>query len=149
MPPSPPGPDGVQTDCAVCHGPERSPPYLYSLLSDGKAALEVGADASVPADLLARFRAALDRALAESAVEIRAPGSPGVAPVRVEVRLDVGAGTTDRGAGFTAARATAIVALHRVRVEVAGDPGIAREREEAVRAALESLAGEVALVLGG
>jgi hypothetical protein len=77
------------------------------------------------------------------------PGTPGAAPVTVRLSVEADTGETDRGTIFEAARARARVTLHRVDLVLEGEPGISKDRAEAVRKALESLAAEVALVVGG
>lgn len=71
-------------------------------------------------------------------------GAPGAASVRVEVFLDAGAGATDGGSRFRAARARAVIALGRARVPVQGLHRAGRDGEALAAEALDSLAARVA-----
>jgi hypothetical protein len=139
--------DGILTDCAVCHGPERSPRSLYQLLPDGQLRLDVRFDETVPADRHEPFRSALFAACEEALLHRVEEGDPGIPEVRVAVGIEVGEGRTDQGAAFFAARARAKLVLHRAEVEVEGRPGVAKDRAAAVEAALGRLVHRVVLTL--
>ena len=89
----------------------------------------------------------LEDELSLSPAEIHAAPGPDAPLVEVSISLVIEKGRADNGAEFIAARALAIVSLHRVRVEVLGTPGVAVDRPVAIRKAMKALAKKVALVL--
>ena len=127
--------------------PERVPPSLYKLYSDGKITLAIEFDPSVPPDEAASWKERLVESLSHTAVEVLPPPAPNAAPVRVKVAVEVDTGDTRQGPEFFAARARAVVRLHRAAVEVASRPGVSTKRAEAIGKALEDLVERVALVL--
>ena len=143
VPPDPPRPDGILTDCAVCHVPEPATDSLYPLLLDG-AVLRVEFGPRTKEEHRTLFRRMLNEAIERSPLSVLPDGGP---VVRIRVDLAIAEGRTDRGASFFAARATAVVTVHRARVEVDAGPGVDTNREEATRKALRELARRVALVV--
>ena len=76
-----------------------------------------------------------------------AAATQGAAIVRVKVDVDVGAGRTDAGTPFHAARATAVVEIGRHRVTLNGGHAAAKSRAAAEAVALEFLLPRVATCL--
>jgi hypothetical protein len=137
----------VITDCAVCHVPERSPRSLYKLLSVPVVTLDIAFDAAVPEAERGPWREALLARLARTSVEVRTAPAADATPIRIRVAVTADAGRTPDGRAFHAARARAVVRLHRASVEVDGAPGVAAGEAEAIRRALADLADRVAVLL--
>jgi hypothetical protein len=127
--------------------PHRSPPSIFQLLSAGAMSLDLAFDASVPEGERGAWRSRLLQLLADTAVEVAREPSPHAAPVSIRVSVTLDGGRTDQGTEFFAARAIAVIALHRARVEVTSRPGVAETRGRAVARALADLAERVATVL--
>jgi hypothetical protein len=117
------------------------------LYSDGRITLSIEFDPSVPGALRAPWEARLRESLAPTAVVVLPAPARNAAPVSVMVAVMADTGDTAQGPEFHAARARAVVRLHRAVVVVEGRPGASREQAEAIRKTLADLVDRVALVL--
>jgi len=137
----------VNTDCAVCHVPERESRSIYRLLSAQALTLQTTFDEDVPAAERDAWAVLLEDELSLSPAKILTAPGPDAPLVELSISLVIEKGWADNGAEFIAARGRAIVSLHRARVEVLGAPGVAADRPVAIRKAMRALARKVALVL--
>jgi hypothetical protein len=131
----------------MCHGPERASRSIYRLLPAQALALQTAFDESVPDTEQEAWATLLEDELSLSPAKILAAPGPDAPLVTITVSIEVEEGRGDNQAVFIAARGRAIVSLHRARVEVLGTPGVATDRPVAIRKAMKSLAGKVALIL--
>jgi hypothetical protein len=131
----------------VCHIPDRDVFSLYPLLSDGRAALTIAFDASVPVGERDTWQRELLESFEGSAVEARPGPAPNAAPVAIEVGLIVEPGSTPDGIAFHAAVARATLRLHRATVHVRSRPGVSIDEAEATRKALTDLVERVVRAL--
>ncbi len=131
----------------MCHVPERESRSIYRLLSAQALALRNTFNENVPAAEQDAFAALLEDELCLSPAEILSTPGPDAPLVEISISLVIEQGRADTGADFIAARARAVVSLHRARVEVLGAPGVAVSRPVAIRKAMRALAKKVALVL--
>ena len=127
--------------------PERESRSIYRLLPAQALALRHTFDGSVPAVEREAWAALLEDELSLSPARILTTPGPDAPLVELSLSLVLEKGRADNGAEFIAARARAIVSLHRVRVEVLGAPGVAVDRPVAIRKAMKALAKKVALVI--
>ena len=91
----------------------------------------------------AAWTAALEEALLAAGIQLPEEPPHPVPRVSVTVSVASGEGRTDTGTRFLAARATAVIGLRRVRIEVVSHPGVAADAAGARRKALESLVPRV------
>ncbi|MHC4472550.1 MAG: hypothetical protein ACYTDY_08750 [Planctomycetota bacterium] len=104
-------------------------------------------DPSVPEEERDPWAAAFRESFETSSLTVVKEGSPNAPPVSIRVAVTYDEGRTDLGVRYFAAQGSAVLELHRAVVEVAGRPGVAKDREEAVRAALRNLVEKVNLAL--
>jgi hypothetical protein len=131
----------------VCHAPQREPESLFPLLSSGELTLSLSFPEALPAEVRAAFAAKLRGLLDKTRATVRPDGTPGAAPVKVEVSIRAEEGRTADDRPYYATRADATIRLHRAELKLAARPGVSRDARAALDAALEDLAARVATAL--
>jgi hypothetical protein len=101
----------------------------------------------VPEEFRTAFEEEVRRCCAEAGLDLVPAGTPGAGAVALSVSLEAGPGWTDAGVRFHGARASAEVALGRVRIPLRGRHAASGEPFEAEREAILSLATRVASCL--